>query len=84
MKSTYKKCRHLFENFTTDSHHNRRAEIIEVGLMGRTYKYKLCTPKFVTGAVPTLFINLVEYLSDKTVKRKPPKLRIASTKKNIV
>jgi len=41
----------------------------------------LCKPSLVAGAGPTLFPTLPEYLSDKNMKRKLPKLRIASTKK---
>ena len=48
---------------------------------GKDIQYKLCKPTLVAEAVPTIFPNLPEYLSDKTMKRKPPKLRIASTKK---
>jgi len=51
------------------------------GLDGKDIQYKLCKPTLVAGAVPTLFPNLPEYLSDKTIKSKPLKLRIASTKK---
>jgi len=49
---------------------------------GKDIQYKLCNPTLVVRAVSSLFPNLPEYLSDKTMKRKPPELRIDSTKKN--
>jgi len=50
------------------------------GANEKDIQYKLCRPTLVAGAIPTLFPNLQECRSDKTKKRKPPILRIASTK----
>jgi len=50
------------------------------GADGKDIHYELCKPTLVVGAIPTLFPNLPKYLSDKTMKRKPPTLRIGPTK----
>jgi len=59
--------------------HNKRKKVLK-GPDGKDIQYKLCKPTLTAGAVPTIFPNSPEYLSDKTTKRKQPKLRIASTK----
>jgi len=46
---------------------------------GKDIQYELCKPKLVAEAIPTLFPNLPKYLSDKTMKRKPPTPRIPTT-----